>query len=374
MKLLVLIFTFIAVLSCRPEQAPTEYNITVAPQAGENAEYETLANTPITITYEVEDIEINIDLEVVMSEKPKNGILKDCIKEGSKMTCLYIPNEDFTGIDTIGMKTKDGDFESEEMAYISIKVNPDLSVPGVSPEDIGDEVEEVITKCTDAAANGQLLTQQVVVNFPAAIECSFNEEGQSAADINQYGNGPRENARIRARIEQYQSVNLPSEGTICDIDFNFPEQVMEYDDEIFLTMNNYVLMSSTNYSTQSGSLDYINGLIINPSGLMEYKWMGENGLYNLYYNQDVTPKYCLGVSPLDPLYNDKCEIPATETFGQLKLDIPSTEIIKIGVSSMANQNIPQSQIQFGFITTGDNDDGDCEHSAYSFDVTVTYLE
>lgn len=241
--------------------------------------------------------------------------------------------------------------------------------------DIDKEIDNTRQSCLEAAQNNTLQTYSITVHFPAAIECEFNEGGSSAEDLNYLGNGPRKNGKIRARIEQYDQITVPNNGKICDLDFDFPEQTMEYDDEILLLMNDYVVMSSTNYSTESGSHHYDNGFKVNQYGLQEYKWMGDNGFYNLYYGIGVTPKYCLGVDPADPDYDQKCTIPQTQTVGQMKLDIPKDKIIELSTVSglMEGSNYNQSTINFGFVTTGDNDNGDCEHSAYSFDVSIQYI-
>ena len=56
-----------------------------------------------------------------------------------------------------------------------------------------------------------------------------------------------------------------------------------------------------------------------------------------------------------------------------KLDIPTEEIIKLGIASNKKNVETNTKIKFNFISTGDNDNGDCERSAYSFKVTVKYL-
>jgi len=239
--------------------------------------------------------------------------------------------------------------------------------------DINNVIEGALMECDDALVNNTYQTHVVTVSFPAAIECEFNEAGINVDDINAAGNGPRLNGKVRARMEQNYTASLPSGSTVCDMDFNFPTQQMQYDDEVFLLLNNYVVMSSQDYSEVHPQ--FVNGFKINDMGFMEYKWMGDNGLYNLDYDWNLTPKYCLGLDSSDPEYNEKCFIPPTETLGQLKLDIPKADIVKLGILSRNFTN-PQAQteLDFGFVTIGDNDNGDCEHSAYSFQVSVKYIQ
>lgn len=209
------------------------------------------------------------------------------------------------------------------------------------------------------------------VDFPAAIECEFNEGGSGINDLNAQGNAPRIDALITARNKQDFSIDLSNGTTICDMDFDFPEQSMKYDDEIFLLVNNYVVMSSQDYSVSDKHPD---GLKKNAIGLQEYDWTGANGLHGLDYIIDYTPKFCLGTDSSDPDFDEKCNIPATDTFGQMKLEIPNSEIVKLGILSegVINEDT-ETNIDFSFITTGDNDDGDCEHAAYSFEVTVKHV-
>ena len=246
---------------------------------------------------------------------------------------------------------------------------------GDIPDDIVDPIVDIIKlNCIEAANQQQIQNFYSQVNFPAAINCEFNESGNLPTDLNAYGNGPRKDGKVRARIEQAFSVPLPENAKICDVDFEFPTQAMEYDDEIFILLNNFVLMSSTNYATNSGSNHYLNGLAVNSKGLQTYKWSGDNSLYNLHYGQGVTPRYCYGLNSSDQDYQAKCNLPFTQTLGQIKLDIPQEKIIELGVISdiMNQNNSSQKVLDFGFVSTGDNDNGDCEHSAFGFNISVKY--
>jgi hypothetical protein len=367
MKSIILSFILVSFFGCRPEQEATDWNITIAPQSGTDTTFETDMNTALKIEYSIPSSEKSISEQLVMVRPPENGSLSDCKQTNLSMSCLYNPNEGFFGSDKIMFKVKDGDFESENYSYLTITVHKTIATPGVP------DIVDIVLSCADAKKNGSLLTQTSLIHFDAVGDCAFNENSNNVQDFNIDGNGPRINGKVQARVEQYYKLKLPSLGTICDIDFIFPETTMQYDDEILLTVNNFVVMSSQNYSEASGSDHYSKGLRINEDGLMVYNWIGENSLYNLHYGQAVTPKYCLGVEPSDPDYNLKCNIPPTETNGQFKLDIPNNEIIKIGLSGSSLEQASKTEIDFGFISTGDNDNGDCEHSEYNFNVSVKYM-
>lgn len=235
-----------------------------------------------------------------------------------------------------------------------------------------ERIENTKLSCDKAKEENRMLTRVVTVNFPAAIECNFNEEGSDPSELNEDMNGPRINELIMARARQDFEIEVSSEDTLCDMEFNFPNQQMQYDDEIMLLLNDYVIISSQNYSE---SEKHPNGLYVNEWGLQEYVWYApQNALYNLHYSWGYTDQYCLGVDNEDPTFDEKCRIPKTETVGEMKLDIPNEEIIKIGVLSLDPDPEANQYFNFSFITTGDNDNGDCEHAAYSFEVELKYIQ
>lgn len=378
MKIGLIILSFI-LFSCRPENKPTDYSVTIKPLSGANQQIQTPMNTPINFEYKVEKGKNAVAPKLSIAKTAKFGAIYSCTNTDLSIKCIYEPSINFVGTDSIEFITKDGDFKAEKTSKLEIVVTyvsgGEITLPGDDlPDDFDDQINNANLTCAQAIQQNKLETVNHTVSFPAAIECDFNENGTSSNQLNAAGNGPRQNGRVRARREQFVTFSLAEEGTICDMDFNFPTQVMEYDDEIFLLLNEYVLMSSTNYSDQSGDSRYDEGLKTNSLGYQTYRWLGDNSLYNLFYSQNVTPKYCLGLSmQTTSNYNEKCDIPPTETQGQMKLDIPPAEIVKLGLVSQLNY--PQANtpyFKYGFVTTGDNDAGDCEHSAYSFGVTIRY--
>ena len=365
-------------ISCRPERAPTSYTLMIKPQAGPDKTIQTPMNTPISFTYTASAGDSQVAPKPQIVGAPQYGKVLSCQHESRNIRCIYEPNLNFVGSDKIQFVTVDGDLKSDDLGTLNIIVtyngDGEVTIPGDDlPGDFQDDSDQANLTCAQASAQGLLVSVTKTVSFPAAIECEFNEAGTEVNQLNAAGNGPRQNARIRARREQFSQFHLDTPGTICDMDFNFPTQTMQYDDEIFLTLNEYVLMSSTNYSDQSEDSRYENGLKTNSIGFQTYKWIGDNSLYNLYYSHQVTPKYCMGLNTESTNYHQKCDIPPTEQEGQMKLDIPNHYIVNLGLASQLNYPLePSPLFKFGFITIGDNDNGDCEHSAYSFTVTIKY--
>ncbi len=232
------------------------------------------------------------------------------------------------------------------------------------PQEIVTKIENVKVSCANAEKNGDLISEPQPIFFKTMPECRWEADG----------NYSRVNRLIRARQEQYVDINIPKNATLCDMSFNFPTQQISYDDEIFLTLGGKVLFSSQDYSVSSGNPKYDDGLMVNSLGLVDYKWDGVNGLANLYYDWGVTSPYCLGVKDED--MGSKCVIPKTETYGQFVLDIDKEHIIQIGQLSglkFNSEEEEQKPLSIGFITIGDNDRFDCEHSDFGFSVDLKYM-
>ena len=76
---------------------------------------------------------------------------------------------------------------------------------------------------------------------------------------------------------------------------------------------------------------------------------------------DAAP-YCFG-GP-----DSICEIPETETFGNLKLSFSSATM-----SGLAETLNHSNRLEFALISTGDNDPNDCLHSDFSIEYELQYV-
>ena len=222
--------------------------------------------------------------------------------------------------------------------------------------------------CSSAATSGVLKTTTVSITFPATTTCEW-EVG---------GNLSRVDGRLRARREQFVTIEVPKATRLCDMRFDAPMQTMRYDDEILLVLNDYVLASSQDYAVSSA---YPAGLQRDAQGFVKYKWAGAGGLADQHYGQQVTPAYCLGWNEFDPEYAEACQIPATETTGQMQIAIPAAKIRELSLTSGIRYDValgnaegtPTLKAKLGFITVGDNDNGDCSHASFTLNVVMEYL-
>lgn len=130
MKNLLAILTITALTSCNVEQTATDFKVTVKPLAGQSVASSTDEDTPILISYEVDEDSEMPELSFNVVEAPTYGQLKNC-KYTSKTSweCTYVPFLNFNGEDKIAFKTKNGDFQSDDKSYINLTVTPVPDAP-----------------------------------------------------------------------------------------------------------------------------------------------------------------------------------------------------------------------------------------------------
>lgn len=191
------------------------------------------------------------------------------------------------------------------------------------------------------------------VLFPAQTEACPWEEGD---------NENPEGGHLTARVEQVESLELPTEAVICDMAFDFtglvPDeiQVMVYDDHFFFTFNDIVLSSSFAPAVDE---------LVAEGDLHTWDWSRVVG-YDYHAVGDDYESYCLG----EIGGSAECDIPATETPGPITMRYDEALVAELSLSAIAD-----ARYDFSFITTGDDDVGeDCKHEAFGFTVTVPYLQ
>lgn len=237
--------------------------------------------------------------------------------------------------------------------------NIDPPTPTPTPVD-EPPIADIIRECDEAYAQDKVVTTVYELEFEETQDCLWEQNG----------NLSRLDGSIRARTEQKIAVRLPDAERLCNLKFEFAEQEMEYDDEIFLLFENTILMSSQDYSTDSNF--YANtGLIPSNDVLraVEYDW---NKLLDLRYGHGLSNRYCYGLDAGSAGYDERCQVPLTQTFGQIRLDIPQEEILNLAYSKniKINEDNTSKNINFGFVTIGDNDNRDCRHKKFNFTVKV----
>ena len=164
------------------------------------------------------------------------------------------------------------------------------------------------------------------------------------------------NGYFQARIEQFNKISLPENSVLCDLEFEFQEQNMKYDDHFLFSLNAVVLASSYDFSSK----------LMQNNNMLYYDWANIAGMYwdkskEVYKDES----YCLGKES----NNASCYWPITDTNGQINLDY-SPDVIQ----QITALDLKQNEFNFQFTTIGDNDNLDCEHSPISFTLRATFVE
>lgn len=220
---------------------------------------------------------------------------------------------------------------------------PPISPAPVPPNGNGTPVintpEQVAAKCD--ASLPRTTMQRVLFADP-----------KKSCDWGILGNASIKDSEIRARREQTVSLALPADAIICDLNFAFSRQSMHYDDEILFTFNDQVLAASTDYSSYLP----VDG------DFVRYDWLK---LLKKPYSHNAFAPYCAGEKTGD----GTCVIPQTETTGTISLSFSQRLIHQLSAKAIAAK-----RFDLMWVTTGDNDDTDCQHSDFAFDVTITYVK
>lgn len=232
-----------------------------------------------------------------------------------------------------------------------VNANPAEGVPGVTDPNGGappPTYEELKMNCEDAVKTGKMKKQTYAVSFP---------NPKKSCDWGINGNLDRKNEYIRARREQYRTLSLSLGSKVCSLNMKSDkEDQFYYDDNIFLTLNNYVLASTSNFSQH----------LANNDGFFHYSWtrLRDQDAQNLGFNTTLEKQYCAGAS-----LGSSCSFPETESFGAVQLQFNDEVFQRILGMTDARQ------VKLGVITTGDdNSESDCQHVDLNFTVDVNYYE
>lgn len=189
-------------------------------------------------------------------------------------------------------------------------------------------------------ATGPTKTLSTSVNFPSRSGCSFGKNGNLSA----------KSSYFRARETQSRSVAI--NGYVCSMDLESSSSSFEYDDDFFMTLGGYVIIS--------GQAEYVGYLNTDPvySDLRIWDFAEVRGKNRT--GSDA--KYCLNGSSCQVAITDSIKEPLS-----IKLSTKS-------ISSLAARIHDKDSLDFEVIISGDNNSDDCEHSGLDLNVEVVYVE
>lgn len=162
----------------------------------------------------------------------------------------------------------------------------------------------------------------------------------------------KKNGFVRARAEQVHALGIPTGSLLCEASLSSPTQAITFDDEVFLTFNDVILMmSQPNYKA---ALPLV-------SGFLRFDW---ERLKNQNNGHSDGHPFCLGAAE----GTGSCSLPPTQTTGSIQMDWG-----KEAMAALSEKIQSEKRRELTFITTGDNNTSDCRHSEIRLSVNLAYV-
>lgn len=193
-------------------------------------------------------------------------------------------------------------------------------------------------KCNTAM---DLETKTVKISFLPQEECSWNTAG----------NLERRQGHLQATKSQSQMIDLDRDSILCSLAIKTQAgESIHYDDFLFLTLDNFLLLSSngsaTNYLRMEDQV---------------YRWdLGM--LQGKPIHSFESSPYCISGSTA-------CSVTGHDQAGQIEFGINADSLAPIAFAVFEKPKVP-----IKLHITGDNDDGDCSHSGLNLVIEIMQLK
>ncbi len=195
---------------------------------------------------------------------------------------------------------------------------------------------------------------------PREIEFDLHFERTQGCNWGRDGNDEATSGFVAARTEQSISIDIPTGGVVCGLDFDFAgldpsfEQEMTYDDHFLLNFNGIVLAAS--YGEMVTYFDTVDSLAL-------YDWEELKG-FPIDEHGEI-PDYCVG----EDEGLSECTIPESETPGPISLAFGGTLVDRMSFLALES-----GEYSFQFIATGDDNETDCYHEDFDFTVAAPVIQ
>ncbi len=203
---------------------------------------------------------------------------------------------------------------------------------------------------TAAAVNCETGPQEA-----ARLNVTFDALGESCP-WGENGNGDAENGLYTARIEQVSSLEIPAGTTVCGLGINIGEDnappPLQYDDAFLLTFDDVVLATSDRPFLERFATE---------GNFAIYDWPSLRGAE---LASRASETWCIGQENELSV----CEFPQPAERGSFALSVGDG--LMADLTARARE---ADRYDFMFVVLGDNDNGDCAHSALSFEVELAYV-
>jgi hypothetical protein len=170
------------------------------------------------------------------------------------------------------------------------------------------------------------------------------------------GNLSKKDMYLRARVEQALPLKLPQGVVICRMEFEIPTQNIWYDDYIWVTFDDVVLMSAINFTGLSA--------LKKQGDFVFYDWNAMKGQPSAVIGTGPSP-FCLGQAK----GQGSCTLPPMESSGSIAFKLDPSVVQQLAVIALA-----QGRYELKVVSAGDDDDTDCTHTPFTFKVKTYYVK
>ena len=212
----------------------------------------------------------------------------------------------------------------------------------------GDISTSLIKKCGSS-------TEEMVLNirldFPSTkgVECRWGLGGNLSRAT---GNG-----QARAVLGQAKRFSMPKNSALCSIAFNGGTTVVDYDDFLHFTFDDFVLASA-----QFTESDFLNMGMEKSGDLIKYdpvKHIGKGP-----YNEDMNNR----TNAICPK-TGSCSMVQSQKSGSLAINAPKTWFDLLPAATLLN-----SEHDVTVWVTGQTQSTDCQHTGMGFDLIIKYVQ
>lgn len=193
-------------------------------------------------------------------------------------------------------------------------------------------------------SDGQVKEKTERLLFPKRKHCSFGA-GDNLKPRSGY---------MQAREIDSILVELEEKTIICDMALISRSKELHYDDYMFFTLNDTILIAS-----ETGWADYFP---TGENGLKTWNWNLLKGQAHagVEASDQYGLQYCLG--------DANCLVPKHDEKGAFRYQISFVE----GQEALFMEINKTRSLNFNLIATGDNNKGDCFHSDFDLDLNIKY--
>lgn len=214
------------------------------------------------------------------------------------------------------------------------KVIDDLEERGIVDAD-------TLEQACDQSKESELKQIETKLLYPERKDCRFDQEP----------NLERRDAFIQAYESTDQTISLPNNGIICEMQIaSQPQARLHYDDFLFFTIEDQVIFGSNNR---------VANYLPRKEGVFQWDFESMKGQP---IGNFESPYHCLGGT-------ESCVLPPHDQAGPVDLSLRTADIAPISFLVAG-----KSDVSAKLIATGDNDDEDCFHTELDLTVVIDYLE